>query len=319
MNWFPLGWGGVQAFLVLSAFFVTKKLYYSNRICFKEELKHRIKRLYPSYLLILLGAGILYILHSHKLPYDIPIFLLSSQNFHWVLFGSTPLSSILGHTWYITLDVYLFILAVLVFKITPPRKWKFISYIGIILSIAWRVACNLIFDNNMISYTIPLGQLDSYCLGSILALNWIEGKTNKFYQHFDILIGLLGVLGCLGYVGHTNGIGFIESYQYFGNSFNYTGSPLLVNIYFFAGLLSVGLLRLCLKLKNCNLLTQKWIITLGNWSYELYLFHYPIVWVFRSLIKNPWLLISITFLLTVFTTYLWHKYLQERIVKIIGN
>ena len=312
--------GGVQAFLVLSSFFLTKKLYSKEDICFERELMHRIKRLYPAYIFLIIGAAWLIFLVTGTLPYDIPVFFLSMQNFFWVLFGwDTPLSSIIGHTWYITLDVYLFILWVLILKVTPKSKWTVASYTGIVFSIIWRVVCNLVFEDNTIAYTIPFGQMDSFCLGSLLAMNMINGKTANKYAIRDISLGILGILACFVLAGYSANLGVIETYHYFANSGNYTGDPILVNIYFFAGLLSVGLLRLCLSVKSGGILSKPWMVSLGNWSYELYLFHYPIIWGLEKFIGKGLLLIVLALPITIFSAYLWHKFAEERIVKLIGE
>lgn len=319
-NWFSVGWGGVMAFLALSSFFLTTKLYNSDSIDFTKLFIHRVKRLYPAYLLIVFGAAILIIATTRKVPYDIPAFLLSAQNFFWVAFGwDTPLSSVLGHTWYITLDVYLFILWVLVLKITPKDKWLIISYLGVVLSIVWRVSCNLLSDDYTLSYTIPFGQLDSYCIGSIVALNLINGKDSSKYTICDILVGLVCIALCIIYVGHIQHIDVLQSYQYFAKSSNYAGDPLLVNIYLFVGILSAGLLRLCLSVDDTSFLSRKWMVTLGNWSYELYLFHYPFLWALAAVSSNKMINTIVALPLTIITAYLWHRFAEDRIVKLIGK
>ena len=317
---FSIGWGGVQGFLVLSSFFLTRKLYSCKRILFGKELTHRLKRFYPAYILVILGTVLFYLLWKSKIPYDVPAFLLSAQNFYWVAVGwDTPLSGILGHTWYITLDVYLFILWTIILKFTPKSKWLTISHLGVVFSVLWRIVCNLVFEDRTISYTIPFGQMDSYCIGSILALNVIRGKTNVKYSIYDITIGLVGIIAMFWYSGHAFDLNAIESYQFFGESSNYTGSPLLVNIYLFVGFLSAGLLRLCLNIQKHNILNHKWLVTLGNRSYELYLFHYPIVWLLRRLIDSEYLIIVTALPITILTAYLWHKLAEERIAKLLGR
>lgn len=319
-DWFSIGWGGVEAFLVLSSFFLTKKLYSKEEIHFGKELTHRLKRLYPAYIFVIAGASLVYMLYARELPYDVPAFLLSAQNFFWVLFGwNTPLSGILGHTWYITLDVYLFMLWVLVLKTVPKVKWTFVSYIGVLFAYVWRICSNIIFEDRTISYTIPFGLMDSYCMGSLLALNIINGKKDKKYSLLDVSIGVLGILLCFAIVGYKKDLSILESYQFFGNAANYTGNPILVNIYFFVGLLSVGLLRICLNASSNSLLSKSWIVTLGNWSYELYLFHYPIICCLGRFMENKWLLIVTALLITTLAVYLWHKFIEKRIVKLIGK
>ena len=319
-NWFSIGWGGVMAFLALSSFFLTTKLYESDSIDFKRLLTHRIKRLYPAYLLLIFGAAALVFVATRKVPYDIPAFLLSAQNFFWVGFGwDTPLSGVLGHTWYITLDVYLFILWVLTLKVIRKDKWILASYIGVFVAIIWRVACNLLSEDRTLSYTIPIGQLDSYCIGSIVALNIINGNTSRKYANFDVALGLVGIVSCIGLAGYQNDLSAIESYQFFANSSNYTHDPILVNLSLFVGILSAGFLRLCLASDGKSFLSKRWMVTLGNWSYELYLFHYPFLWALHYVGLNKVLSTCIALPLTILSAFIWHKYAENRIVKLIGK
>lgn len=51
-------WGGVECFFVLSAYFLTKKLSKTpaQEIKVIPQIKHRLSRLYPVYLLLITGA-----------------------------------------------------------------------------------------------------------------------------------------------------------------------------------------------------------------------------------------------------------------------
>lgn len=320
---FSFGWGGVQAFLVLSSYFVTKKYAGRDDINCGKELWHRVKRLYPPYILLLTAVSVLYIA-KQQIPYDIPIYLLSAQNFFWVIRNmlgwETPWSSILGHTWYLTLDVYLFILWILVIKYTPKGRLRAACYAGIVVAIVWRLQCNLCFEDRTISYTIPIGQLDAYCIGALIGLGETSrGGGNKRLAFLDIGIGLSMIIVCIWFVGYTHGLDFIQSYQFFGNAANYTHSPILVNVYLFVAILSAGLLRFCMQMGNGSLLCKPWMVTLGNWSYELYLFHYPFLWILHRTIPNPWILAIVAFTFTLFSAFLWHKYAAGRVQKLINT
>lgn len=307
-----------MAFLALSSFFLTTKLYESDSIDFKRLFIHRIKRLYPAYLFLILCGAALVFVATGRVPYDVPAFILSAQNFFWVAFGwSTPLSGILGHTWYITLDVYLFILWVFILKIIPKNRWMLISYLGIVVSVIWRIACNILSDDRTLSYTIPIGQLDSYCIGSIVALNVIKGNKSNKYALFDISIGAAGILIFILFAGYQHGLNLLESYQFFANSSNYTHDPILVNLYLFVGILSAGLLRLCLESGDNSFLSKRWMVYLGNLSYELYLFHYPILWIVGHICINRVLTACIALLLTILSAFIWHQYVENRIEKLI--
>ena len=317
-DWFSIGWGGVQAFLVLSSFFLTTKLVKRDNVRFGSELKHRIKRLYPPYILLMIGCIVLSIVAYHIIPDGIPAYLLSAQNFYWTFFGWNPMLGF-GHTWYMTLDVYLFILWVLVIKFTPKNRLLLISYLGIVFSVIYRVVCNVLFDNSFITYTLPFGQLDSYCIGSVLALHMMNGKADRKYAVIDTIIGITGIIACMVYVAAVHNLNAVESYTFFAKARNYVGDPIAVNLYLFVGILSAGLFRFCIEVKPDSFLANKWMVKLGDWSYALYLFHMPFVELCLKIVKTPWLVAVIALPLTIFSAYVWHTYFEQRIIKIIGK
>lgn len=315
---FSIGWLGVQAFLVLSSFFLTSKLAVCDDIHFGSELKHRITRLYPPYILLMIGCVALSTKVYHRIPDGIPFYLLSAQNFYWTFFGWNPMIGF-GHTWYMTLDVYLFILWIIVIKFTPKDRLLLISYFGIAFSVLYRVVCNLLLDNSYIAYTLPFGQLDSYCIGSVLALRVMSGKTDKKYAVIDTIIGIAGIIACMIYVASVHKLNAVESYLFFAKASNYVGDPIAVNLFLFVGILSAGLFRFCIDAKLNSFLSNKWMVKLGDWSYALFLFHMPFVILCMKIIKIPWLIAAITLPLTILSAYIWHTYLEQRIVKIIGK
>lgn len=154
--------------------------------------------------------------------------------------------------------------------------------------------------------------MDSYCIGALVALDTRMSESYKRFVLFDILLGIIGIFGYFSYAGYLNNLGFIQSYQFFANSSNYTHDRILVNIYLFLGVLSAVLMRLCLAASDNSLLSNKWIVTLGNWSYELYLFHYLFIYIVKNT-DNGWLVAAISLPLTIITAFLWHKYAEEQI------
>lgn len=69
--WFPIGWGG-QAFLVIGAFFLTKKFINKNlkSIAIGDAFLHRIKRLYPVYIIIIVSAVAIFAISQHQINVD---------------------------------------------------------------------------------------------------------------------------------------------------------------------------------------------------------------------------------------------------------
>lgn len=100
------GWSGVETFFIMSSFFMTRK-YYNNSFSIKCELLHRIARLYPAYIILLIIA-LLFAIMKHQIPIDFPFHLLSSQNFYWIITNyKSPMQSITAHTWTLSIEIWL--------------------------------------------------------------------------------------------------------------------------------------------------------------------------------------------------------------------
>lgn len=61
---------GVETFFLLSAYFLTKKLLRKNSVCVLDELKKRIKRLYPMYLVIIIFTFVVVLVAKKRFAFD---------------------------------------------------------------------------------------------------------------------------------------------------------------------------------------------------------------------------------------------------------
>ena len=147
----------------------------------------------------------------------------------------------------------------------------------------------------------------------------MNGKTDKKYAVIDSVIGIAGIIACMVYVAVVHNLNAVESYTFFAKASNYVGDLIAVNLYLFVGILSAGLFRFCIDAKPNSFLANKWMVKLGDWSYALYLFHMPFIVLCMKVVKMPWLVAAITLPLTILSAYIWHTYLERRIVNIIGK
>lgn len=53
------GWGGVEAFFVISSFFLVRKQWGNNSLKISEQTRHRMARLYPPYIAVLFVATLI--------------------------------------------------------------------------------------------------------------------------------------------------------------------------------------------------------------------------------------------------------------------
>lgn len=302
--------GGVEAFLVIGAYFLTSKQLKSERQNIKvgDSFWHRIKRLYPVYLTLLILFTALYVVTKRQMIAEPLWYLFSLQNFRCLFESATyHLDSFLGHFWYIGLDVWLFLIWVIIMRLVPKERLKAAFIASLIIGMMWRTSLILMRPDNMsLSYMIPIGQLDCWSLGGLLALNVKEKGNNNKVMWSELILGLVGVLAIIAYNAYVHSTTFAEGYQLYKSAEGYMDNPISGNIHLFIALLSVGLLRYCIDTtKKHPLLTATPLVALGGMTYELYCFHYPIKVLIKHVIPNQFMMLFVALIATCLFSYLW--------------
>ncbi len=136
------------------------------------------------------------------------------------------------------------------------------------------------------------------------------------------MIGVIGIILCIFSISNRNGVGLIEGYKLLSSSRNCLDNWFTGNIYFFIALFIVGIVGwLCLydeKTAKKNK-SSKMLVALGNKSYILYLFHWPILVVIQHLVEN-WIVFYIaTLIISVIATILFDKLFSVIIRKLGGK
>ena len=161
-----LGWAGVEAFFVISAFFLVRKLWDMETVNVKEQFVHRIRRLYPPYIAVLIVAAT-YALLAKRLPYDAVPHLFSVQNFLWMFTGySSPMQPMTAHTWTLSIEIWGGLLLLLALKYFTKNQFKTAMYIMLVLGITYRTILSLIsvkYTENANNIYIIYYFLMSYC------------------------------------------------------------------------------------------------------------------------------------------------------------
>lgn len=183
-------------------------------------------------------------------------------------------------------------------------------YCLLTLGIVYRTAAITL---NLSAYAIslfPLAHIDSYALGSLLA---ISTKERKRKQHATIMIGLLGLMGILlsiFVVSIGNNCNFVNAYYMMSSSNNYLNNYISGNIYLFISLFSFSVIRLLIYVEETHEIDNKHIkffAFLGDESYNLYLFHWPVLYIINHLINNVYCNFFITLVLSIFCSFLFKK------------
>ena len=168
------------------------------------------------------------------------------------------------------------------------------------------------------SYVIPIGQLDCWALGGLLALNIKEKGKSNVVMFLEITLGILGIVGLTIYNAFLSGCSIGESYQLWHSSGGYVHNILTGNIHFVIALLSVGILRFCIDTtRHHPILSSAPLVALGGMTYELYCFHYPIKVFVKHLIQNDYLMVIAALIATCIVTLLWSRYAMPVFKKII--
>lgn len=125
-----------------------------------------------------------------------------------------------------------------------------------------------------LSYMIPIGQLDCWSIGGLLALIVNQNGNNNKVMWLELVLGLAGILAIIAYNAYVHSTTFAEGYQLFKSAEGYMDNPISGNIHFFIALLFAGFLRYCIDTtKKHPILSAVPLVGLGGMTYELYCFH----------------------------------------------
>lgn len=261
---FPLGWAGINTFLVITAYFFTLKLLKKPHIILKEMLWKRAARLYPAYLAVLITMSALYALGNHQLPADFFSYFLFAQNFHWEFIPRTTEVPNCGHFWYLTLDLYLVLIWLLVFKFVPRSKLKFTFVALFVLSVIYRSLCAIYADSITLSYTMPWGMMDAFAAGGLMAFVTVEKSKTKL-PWVALFLGLIGFGLCVYTTSERYDCNLISALVPYSSAGGYADSPLTVQIHLVMALLSIFVVWLCVcKRRHYGILSNVHLAKLGG-------------------------------------------------------
>ena len=311
--------GGVQSFLVISAFLLSYKWLAKDRSEVKplHLFKRRVLRLYPAYLAIVVPVAIAFILFKHQLPDDLFYYFFSAQSFYWVFTDySSDLITFTAHTWFITLSVYLFLLWVILLRYVPREKLKAVCIAVIVLAFLHRTLSVLLTDSFYLSYIVPMGQMDAFAIGCLLAINLHEDERmerNKKTCAWDIGIGLLGIVLMTVYMAVKNEVNLWDAY--IGHSL--AEDPWTVNNFFFVSLMGAGLIRYSMTNVKHPIIGSHILVTMGKWIYTLYLFHWPIIQITKHFVDSKIMVGAISLIAVLTAAYLWDKFIEPHTKRLL--
>ena len=271
INFFKGGFVGVDIFIVISGYVITK-LFFFNNYSLKNFIEKRIRRLFPALMLMILTTTLFsyfFLLPIHFMNlgqslianmFSISNFLFFYQTNYW---DSAVLTKPLLHTWSISLEIQFYIFISIIFLLFRNYFLKiilFFFFISIFLIIFFD---NTVFEINfrefnLNNYFLIFARLWEFLLGSIIAFvlnikkhdNYL--KKLNFFHNFGLLVILISLFIVKTPIKYPNLLTFIPV----------LGSAIII--------LSSN------KQNSYSLLNNSFLIHIGKISYSLYLWHFPI-------------------------------------------
>jgi peptidoglycan/LPS O-acetylase OafA/YrhL len=297
---FDGGYLGVQAFFVLSGFLLTPILVDTKKnMSFRRYMANfygrRMLRIFPLYYLYLLGAalfvGIAFALGHHHEP---ALVLFRKQwlyaatylyDFFYAsaAFRETPL---LSHFWSLAVEEQFYLVWPLFIWLVPREKLNRCLGVVVILNPLIRFAIyfaylrwglsRFIGDPTRAIYGLPFSHFDAFAIGGLLALAR-EGRWSR------IAFPLAVIAGTAGYAAQ-----YLGADQVVWSSMGYppfmSGGWKLVWGYSLLNLTFACILK---AVKSNTFLPALFspapLQYLGKISYGLYVYHYPVIWLFHRL------------------------------------
>lgn len=317
------GWCGVESFFVVSAFFLVRKYWGSETISVKEQFRHRITRLYPPYIAVLIVAA-LYALLVKVIPYDLVTHLFSAQNFHWMITGyKSSIQPMTAHTWTLSIEVWAGLLWLLLLKWMPKEYFKRIMYGFLLVGIIYRVTAIICGADVWVVSLCPLAHFDAFACGSLLAIAIKVKKVDTKVWFISIIGGVVGIVACIGYLSSVNAVSVVDAYRLLSSSKNYLNNWFTGNIYLFISLITTGIVGLLYIHDEKRIGEERQInkifVALGNNSYILYLFHWPILAVMKRIVGHWGVQFSASLALSIFTALIFNRLYANLHKKLSGG
>jgi peptidoglycan/LPS O-acetylase OafA/YrhL len=307
INFFKGGFIGVDIFIVISGYVITK-LFFFNNYSLNNFIEKRIRRLFPALLLMILTATLFsyfFLLPIHFMNlgqslianmFSISNFLFFYQTNYW---DSAVLTKPLLHTWSISLEIQFYIFISVIFALFRNYFIKIILFFFFI-----SIFLILFFDNtvfeinvrefNLNNYFLIFARLWEFLLGSIIAFvlnikkfdNYL--KKLNFFHNFGLLVILISLFIIQTPINYPNLSTFIPV----------LGSAIII--------LSGN------KQNSHFLLNNSFFIHIGKISYSLYLWHFPIfIFFFYCFDFNLSFLNKIyALLITYFISFISYKFVE---------
>jgi peptidoglycan/LPS O-acetylase OafA/YrhL len=299
-TWFPGGWIGVDLFFVLSGFLITSVLlrerWKTGRISLRNFYVRRTLRLMPALVVLLVVYSV--IPPFRNLPGHFwPVLFSAFYVMDWVEAFDLGPQQYLPHTWSLGVEEQFYLLwpAVLIFLL--PRfklRGRLLVLTGIIVVIvAWRTGLIIEGASGQRTYYAFDTRLDTILIGCALALWLAEGKASSRLAFIAAKAApwLMAAVFAIAVMYETQP-DLNAGHSLFLNTIGFTLLACL------CAAIILGAVNGDPQTMMNVVLASAPLVYLGRISYGVYLWHYPVL-AFLTNIRNPWLMVASTFLLSI--------------------
>jgi peptidoglycan/LPS O-acetylase OafA/YrhL len=297
------GSNGVRIFFGISGFVIFSALSRMkvNKITYFDFIRKRFWRLEPSYIFIVSAIYIYIYITQGMSILDLQHMIFGFLYMHGIVFGE-PLKYF-EIAWSLEIEFWFYILAPIFayFTNTMSRQKK---NLAILFLIILGLGSNYFLERNT---TNIIYYIHFFAAGMFLENNKVFFKSiiermlfeNTEYLKIIFFLILICALFFIDLRGHSL-------------IWNFLGTILLI-----------FLLCLAISLKNCSL--PNWSITIGVFSYSIYLCHHPILVVSRFFVQNKIdghygiIFYSILFIITIASSALFFLFFERILIKWMTN
>jgi peptidoglycan/LPS O-acetylase OafA/YrhL len=280
-NLFSGGYVGVDIFLVISGYLITgiiKEKLEAGKFSFSNFFIRRLRRLYPALLFTGIFTTILAsLVYTPNILVDyakslLASFLFSSNIFFFYTvnyFNSSVVTKPLLHTWSLSLEEQFYfvypLFLYLIYKKNSGFNRKSVSIMSTLLVISIALSEYFVRSNSSAAFYLIFFRAGEFIIGGLLV--WLDlDKIKNIYADIVFVLGL--------------GLVLVSSMSY-TEQYSFPGVSVLVPC-IGAALLIIGGKRSRLNF----LFTNKASVLIGNWSYSLYLLHWPLVVIYKYIINR---------------------------------
>ncbi len=300
-KWLPGGFIGVDMFFVISGFLISKgmiKQIDTKSFNYLQFIIGRIKRIVPAYIVMLLIVAIpsYYILIPSDMLaflYDLrtSLFFYSNQIFAEAnnYFGAKSYEKSLLHTWSLSIEMQFYFVLPLLIYLIPRRLYIGVFGIGTLLILIYTQYQINILSNKTGMYFSLLARSAEFAVGVLVNFIPLSARTSSKNKNILALFAIVILISSAFMINENSSFpGFLA----------------------IPACLATGLLIWIGDSKVNRVLETKSIVYIGTLSYSLYLWHWPILALYRYqamryelTILEIGALVLLIILLTVFSYY----------------